>query len=787
MRCVSRIASLPRMPAPRVTIYRMKHRSQLASWLLVCTLLAAPASAQELRGRRVSDVLDELRSAGLTFIYNTQILPADLRIETEPRAREGVELAREILAAGGLSLSQVAPGVFAVVAGRPQREPESTAEPAVASVEEVVVQTSRYRLATDEVAERTFLTQEQVKNMPRLADETLRAVQRLPGTTTNGFSSIGSVRGGEPNETAIVLDGLRLYEPFHLKNFLSPVSLLDSRLIDSIEFYSGGFPVEYGDRMSAIIDATTVRPTDPRYFEIGLNLFHASALAATQFDGGRGHALLSGRRSNVGDLAHLSENDFGEPQYSDGFGRVDYEFDEATRASLQALVSSDTIVARQESGQQHARAKYRNIYAWATLDHDWRNGASSRLIASYTDLENHRQGDVDEPGVRTAHVRDERLFHIIGLRLENTLEVGILQQRFGAEVRSLGGDYDYSNEVHAEPGFPFAGSPGFDTMRSAEPSPQGYESSGYWDAHAQLNQHWTLQGGVRIDTQTYDGTDDGEQWSPRLSALYTLSPQTHLRASIGRFVQFQGINELQVEDGVNTFYPAQHAYHAIIGFDHSFDDGLDLRVEAFRKEYRNINPRFENIFDPLVLLPEAEFDRVRIAPQSALATGVELMLQLRPRGSWSGWLSYSWSSVEDRVDGADVPRSWDQHHAVNLGIVWSKGPWSATLTDSFHTGWPTTVLEVTGTETGNPQIALARRNRARLGDYNSLDLRVTRTFALPRGALDVFVELNNALDRENPCCVHYDVSQNPDGSLSYSNNQDVWLPLIPSAGVLWRY
>jgi hypothetical protein len=36
--------------------------------------------------------------------------------------------------------------------------------------------------------------------------------------------------------------------------------------------------------------------------------------------------------------------------------------------------------------------------------------------------------------------------------------------------------------------------------------------------------------------------------------LYTLSPQTQLRASIGRFVQFQGINELQVEDGVDTFY-----------------------------------------------------------------------------------------------------------------------------------------------------------------------------------------------------------------------------------------
>jgi hypothetical protein len=242
-----------------------------------------------------------------------------------------------------------------------------------------------------------------------------------------------------------------------------------------------------------------------------------------------------------------------------------------------------------------------------------------------------------------------------------------------------------------------------------------------------------------------------------------------------------------VEDGVDTFYPAQHAYHWILGMDHAFAAGLDLRVEAFVKDYRHINPRFENIFDPLVLLPEAEFDRVRIAPDGARASGIEMMARLRPHGSWSGWLSYSWSRAEDHVDGMDVPRSWDQRHAVNLGIVWSKGPWSATLVDSFHTGWPTTVLEVTGADAGNPQIVLSRRNRARLSDYNTLDARITRTFALPRGALDVFIEVSNATSRENACCVKYEVTRNPDGSLSYSREEDSWLPLVPSAGVLWRY
>jgi TonB dependent receptor-like, beta-barrel/TonB-dependent Receptor Plug Domain len=754
-------------------------------------LLLSSAAQAQFSGRRVSEVLDELRAQGYTFIYNTQIVPADLRVTSEPHNTRGVELAEEILAAHGLSLAQAAPRVYAVVArpapGREQRAPDTRPAQPPSPLEEVVVQTSRYSLALENVATQTFLTQEQVKDMPRLADETLRAIQRLPGTAINGFSSIGPVRGGAPNETAILLDGLRLYEPFHLKNFLSPVSLLDSRLIDGMDFYSGGFPAVYGDRMSAIIDTTSVHPAQPRYYELGLNLFHASALAASEFDGGRGHALVSGRRSNIGDLAGLSESDFGEPHYWDAFGRVDYRPGDTTLAAFNMLVSSDEIDARKESGEQSTRATYRNIYAWATLDHDWSQHASSRLIASYTDLTNNRHGVVDEPAARTGSVSDEREFHVVGLRLENALAASGIHHRFGAEVRRLWGTYEYSSTLHVEPGFPFPDSPGSDRSYSAAPQPEGFETSAYWDALAHLGSRWTIQGGMRVDTQTYDHSDDAEQWSPRLSLLYELDPQTHLRASWGRFFQSQGINELQVEDGIAEFWPAQHADHAILSFDHAFDAGIDLRIEAYRKYYRELYPRFENMFDPLVLLPEAEFDRVRIDAQRARASGIEMLLRLRPHGSWSGWLSYALSRADDRVHEQDVPRSWDQRHAVSLGIVWTKGPWNATLTDSFHTGWPTTELQITDPSGNDPQIDVGQRNRSRLAYYNTLDFRVTRTFVLGRGALDVFVEVNNALSRENPCCVSYQVTRNPDGSLNYVRDVDSWLPLVPSMGVLWRY
>ena len=526
--------------------------------LLLCVGQAAFAAG--LTGRRVSDVLDQLRSEGLTFIYNTDIVADTMTIDVEPRAASGIALATEILQPHGLQLSEVAPRMFAVVrttngtaATATSESPRTTARmDSQGPLEEVVVQTSRYAVAADITGSHAFLDQIQVTNLPRLGDETLQAVQRLPGAAVNGLSSIGPIRGGVANETAILLDGLRLYEPFHLKNYLSPVSLLDSRFVADLDVFFGGFPVTYGDRMSAIIDARSIRPSIPRYYELGLSMFHASALASASFADERAHGLVSARRSNLGELSRLAENDFGKPDYSDGFARFDFTFDESTRGALSTLLSHDRISAIRSSGTERAQDESSNMYVWATLEHDWSSTISSRAILSWTAVRDDRSGQVDDPGRRSGDVRDNRAFDVIGLRIDNEWRTAAaLTQRFGVEARRLWADYDYDADVQFEPDFPFPGSPASTTARSVVLHPDGFEASGYWDARLTPNRLWTLEGGLRIDTQTYDGSADSEQWSPRLSVLYNAGENTRLRASWGRFYQSQGINELQVEDGVD--------------------------------------------------------------------------------------------------------------------------------------------------------------------------------------------------------------------------------------------
>src|SRR6056297_2584511 len=119
---------------------------------------------------------------------------------------------------------------------------------------DLVVTSSLHRLVYESPGSHTFLDRERLLDLPNLADDPLRAGERLPGVAGGGLSARAHVRGGEENETLVLFDGLRLYEPFHLKDFHNAVSMLDMQAVGGIDYYSGGFPARYGDRMSAVMD-----------------------------------------------------------------------------------------------------------------------------------------------------------------------------------------------------------------------------------------------------------------------------------------------------------------------------------------------------------------------------------------------------------------------------------------------------------------------------------------------------------------------------------------------------
>ena len=80
----------------------------------------------------------------------------------------------------------------------------------------------------------------------------LKTIQLLPGITPAGEGNAGFyVRGGGVDQNLILLDEAPVYNPSHLLGFFST---FNSDAIKDITLYKGGFPAEYGGRLSSVVD-----------------------------------------------------------------------------------------------------------------------------------------------------------------------------------------------------------------------------------------------------------------------------------------------------------------------------------------------------------------------------------------------------------------------------------------------------------------------------------------------------------------------------------------------------
>jgi hypothetical protein len=139
------------------------------------------------------------------------------------------------------------------------------------------------------------------------------------------------------------------------------------------------------------------------------------------------------------------------------------------------------------------------------------------------------------------------------------------------------------------------------------------------------------------------------------------------------------------------------------------------------------------------------------------------------------------------VDGVWLHRSWDQRNYVSGGLNWRGSRWEASLAATWHQGWPTTEVEL-ATLDPFPLVDVGKRGAVNLPDYARLDLRVARRFDVgSAGELTAFLEVSNVTQRNNICCLEYQLedSETPDVFLDVEPRGS--LPLVPSLGVLWKF
>ena len=131
--------------------------------------------------------------------------------------------------------------------------------------------------------------------MPAIGEaDLLRSLQLLPGIQSASDVSSGLyVRGGGPDQTAILLDNIPLYNPSHLFGFFST---FNPDAIKDVQLYKGAYPAAYGRTLGAVLDVSNREGNRQRFSGRGGVSLIASRLLA-EGPVGQGSWMMAGRRT----------------------------------------------------------------------------------------------------------------------------------------------------------------------------------------------------------------------------------------------------------------------------------------------------------------------------------------------------------------------------------------------------------------------------------------------------------------------------------------------------------
>ena len=781
-----------------------------AALVIACALWWARPCEAVTSGEPLAQALEELRRAGLALIFSSALIDPSFTVNVEPGTGTPEEIARRILAPYGLGLNPVQPNLFAVIKLPPkapapltpstqvvQSEPKEP--PAASQVAEVDIYASRYGVnqsQSDGPPPSTDISRQNLEALPGLFQDAMRAVRYLPGVATSAISVRPHVRGGREDEVATYFDGVPLFEPYHYKDVQALLGTLDPETISHMDFFSGVFPARYGNRLSGVLDMQPRTWDGQNYYALSQSVLYSEALTQGKLATAPLQWLGAVRVGVVDFISDLLDRPQVDPDFLDALGRVQYDLTDDMSVAAGYLVLDDHLKAQFNSSvgaplpgsnlpsAEQAEISYRDGTAWLGWTYTPSDAAALHATLSRTERHTHRFGTLDRAGSAQGSLEDSRHFSTTTGRLEATTRLSARWALVsGLEWYDYEAEYRYTSNVVFEPHLAAAfGRPSALALQTGlDIGGQAYAT--YTSVLWALAPSLSLDAGVRWDGERYGAAFTGNQVSPRVSLQYKPDPVTVLRASWGRLSQTQRPDELQIADGDEAFHRAELAMQTALSLERRLSSALQLHVEAFDKRIQDPRPRFENLLDPIALLPEIEVDRVRIQASSSRAFGAELSLRWQASEAWSGWANYSWSEATDVIDGSTVPRSWDQRHAAAVGIAWRQSPWLWSSDVTWHTGWGRNRLYTVSVNP--PQLALAPVNVGTWPAYFSLDSRLTWAHPLPKGALELFGEIDNATNHANPCCTDVQFMGQTMRPL-LERTTSVWLPRFALVGATWK-
>ncbi len=591
--------------------------------------------------------------------------------------------------------------------------------------------------------------------MPGITPDLAGLLTTLPGVvTTSDRGGQLFVRGGSAAENLVLVDGMPLYQPFHIVGFYSA---FPADIVAYADLYAGGFAARYGGRVSSVLDVAA-RSGDKRQVRASASL--APFLGSVSLEGplapGKVSVLLHARESVVERLAPGLLGASLPFRFGDRFAKVHAFLNQTSSFSATALRTHDS--GRIEgAGGGARRVGWRNEAYGGRYTYLPAEFPVMAQIAAYATR--FRSDDRAGETRRTAEVSGNQG------EIDFTYLLGPHQLHFGLFGRTNGFLNDFGD-------------------RNTALDENVSEGGGYVEGVWAPGRRWRVEPGLRAHAYS-NGIRTGIE--PRLRLRYSpggrLAGHAFTAAGGVYHQQITGLHDQQeVTDVFIAWRPVRQnravprAVHAIVGWQHRPTPWLSVTAEAYYKRLRRHTfVRFDeaarafNIADDL----------------AGSARGLDVRAEhIGPR--LYAYLGYGLSRVAYRAPGAAAfSPPHDRRHQLHALAQWERGRLQASARWQFGSGRPFTQIvgfynrlpraapwaETPGAA-GEPTPAWAAPYAARLPAYHRLDL--SAAYRLRAGLADVRLQLGlvNAYDQDN--LFDYDF---------LTGRRTNQLPLLPTAGL----
>jgi hypothetical protein len=593
--------------------------------------------------------------------------------------------------------------------------------------------------------------------------DVFRSIQYLPGVQSTGdVTARYYVRGSSSNENLVLLNGVTLYNPFHA---LGIFSVIDPELINSVEFYKGGFGSEYGSRLSSIMNIVT---KDGNKKNISANVTVSSLTGKASLEGPipNGSFILTGRKSYNSDALKYFLNDENVPSdfYDLGF-KLNYSnsnFINGAKFVLHGFKSNDVLEnnssLKEDVNWTNSMFGFRwfqvtDIPLFYEIGLSW-SGFEGNVIPNYSQ---------SKPKSNT--VNDISVNFNINYIFESQNEI-----EFGLDISNIETKLYLQNSI---------GTPSVINSNGTNISVFGkykfleYENFGF-DAGARLNLSSLTQ-----------SRDNSFLLEPRISTTYRIFPWLALKAAWG--IYSQELTTLSDENEVISLFepwiiipsylPVSKAIHYTGGLKADIFEYASLDIQGYYKVLKNI----PTINDNKILATDPD-----LLSASGESYGWEFMLNYNKEPfSFTASYSLGWS-YKHLDDWTYYPR-FDTRNTVSLlGVVNLGAQWQFSFMWMYNSGKPFTQslgyydklyfsnlhYDKYLLEEFVPLSILSDKNLGRLPVYHRLDLNLSKKFILFWFKVEIEASIINVYDRKN--IFYFDRS---------TGEKVYMLPFLPSATI----